>query len=639
MTPTPTWFPSEEVIASSNLGWLMRETGTPDYQSLHRWSIEHRAAYCEHVLRRLSIRFRRPPERILDLSEGIRRARWLVGAELNITESGLAGDPHSTAMVLQRPGESCRVVTRGELERQANQIAHSLQAWGIRAGDSVAIVLPMSGMAVAVYLGVLKLGGVAVGIPESFSAREIELRLKLSDTRLVITQDVLFRGDKILPLYPRFLEFDSPPVVVVREPLAADPTRAESSGRRQIRSQDQDWDEFLIDRAEPLSVIRSIDDPIGYLFSSGTTGEPKVIPWTSHCAIKGAADGHFHHDLRPGDVAAWPTSLGWMMGPWLVFASLLNRAAMAIYEGAPTGPEFARFVQDSGVTMLGLIPSLVATWRAGDCLRDVSWEGIRLFSSTGECSRPADMAWLMEQAGGRPIIEYCGGTEIAGGYITGTILRPCIPGTFNTPALGQDFVILDESGHPARKGELFLIPPVLGFSDRLLHRDHDAIYYADTPPGPRGELLRRHGDEMEDLGNGYWRAHGRVDDTMNLGGIKVSAAEIEQALQGVEGVRELAAIAVEPPDGGPSQLVIHVVLDSSDPDTPIRTELVERESAAEPSEVAGTLQDQFQRLLRERVNPLFRVARVVLLASLPRTASQKVMRRLLRDRCQVERNT
>ena len=53
---------------------------------------------------------------------------------------------------------------------------------------------------------------------------------------------------------------------------------------------------------------------------------------------------------------------------------------------------------------------------------------------------------------------------------------------------------------------------------------------------------------------------GRVDDTMNLGGIKVSSAEIEGVLNSVNGIQEVAAIAVPPPDGGPSQLVIYAVL-------------------------------------------------------------------------------
>ena len=42
-------------------------------------------------------------------------------------------------------------------------------------------------------------------------------------------------------------------------------------------------------------------------------------------------------------------------------------------------------------------------------------------STTGECSNPEDMFYLITQSGYAPIIEYCGGTEIGGGYIAGTV--------------------------------------------------------------------------------------------------------------------------------------------------------------------------------------------------------------------------
>ena len=86
--------------------------------------------------------------------------------------------------------------------------------------------------------------------------------------------------------------------------------------------------------------------------------------------------------------------------------------------------------------MLGLVPSLVRAWRQSECMRGLDWSKIRVFSSSGECSNPTDMLYLMHLAGYRPIIEYCGGTEIGGGYVTGTVVQPCIPSTFTTPALG-----------------------------------------------------------------------------------------------------------------------------------------------------------------------------------------------------------
>ncbi|AQK41272.1 putative acyl-activating enzyme 17 peroxisomal [Zea mays] len=113
------------------------------------------------------------------------------------------------------------------------------------------------------------------------------------------------------------------------------------------------------------------------LFSSGTTGEPKAIPWTHITPIKAAADGWCHMDIRKGDFVAWPTNLGWTMGPWLVYASLLNGASMALYNGSPNSSGFAKFVQDAKVTMLGLVPSIVRTWKNTDCTARLDWSSIR----------------------------------------------------------------------------------------------------------------------------------------------------------------------------------------------------------------------------------------------------------------------
>ncbi|HEY9602351.1 MAG TPA: hypothetical protein V6C85_12120, partial [Allocoleopsis sp.] len=123
----------------------------------------------------------------------------------------------------------------------------------------------------------------------------------------------------------------------------------------------------------------------------------------------------------------------------------------------------------------------------------------------------------------------------------------------------------------------------------------------------------RHGDQMERLPNGYYRARGRVDDTMNLGGIKVSSAEIEHALNTVEEICETAAIAISPPEGGPSQLVIYAVV------TP------------ESHKDKQTLQSDLQKAIAHHLNPLFKIRDLVLVDALPRTASNKVMRRVLRD--------
>lgn len=580
---------------SANVEWLQREAGVSSYRELHAWSVQHREVFWEIVLKRLGIRLRQTHSRIVDPSSGVETPRWLVGARMNIADSCFQAAADSIAIVHQGESGELQRITIGELEALASRVANGLNAMGLRAGDAVAVVTPMTAESVAFYLGAVKAGCVIVSIPDSFSPGEITTRLRLGSAKAVFTQDVNPRGGKDLPLYANVSAASTLPAIVVRRSTMA------------LRDDDRDWSQFLSANDVFISVERDPADAINILFSSGTTGEPKAIPWTQTTPIKCAMDAHFHQDVHPGDVLAWPTNLGWMMGPWLIFAALINRATIALFNGAPTGTAFGRFIEHSRATMLGVVPSLVKTWRATQCMDGLDWSSLRVFSNTGECSNADDMRWLMQLAGNKPVVEYCGGTEIGGGYITSVITEPCAPACFNTPALGLDLVILDEDGQSTDNGEVFILGPSIGLSTTLLNQSHHDVYFANVPR----EGLRRHGDQIERLPNGQMRAHGRVDDTMNLGGIKVSSAEIERAVRTVSGIQDAAAIAVPPPGGGPGQLVIFVVASSS----------------------AADLRDPMQRAIREQLSPLFKIHDVAVVDALPRTASNKVMRRVLRDRC------
>jgi len=274
------------------------------------------------------------------------------------------------------------------------------------------------------------------------------------------------------------------------------------------------------------------------------------------------------------------------------------------------GSEFGAFVQDAKVTMLGVVPSIVRQWKNSETMEVFDWSKIKCFSSTGEASNPEEMNYLMQLADNKPVIEYCGGTEIGGGYVTSTVVQPNIASTFSTQALGGEFILLDENNHVSNKGEMFLIPPIMGLSNSLLNRDHYKVYYEGNPTY-NDQILRKHGDELMQLENGYYKAQGRADDAMNLGGIKVSSIQIEEVINQLEFVKESAAIAVSPATGGPSQLVLYIVALVSD-----LNELEKLKSA--------------KTIIRERLNPLFKVEKLVEIDQLPRTASGKVMRRTLR---------
>ena len=606
----PAWYPTEEQIQTTHISELMREVGLETYGELHTWSTQNRAQFWELMLQRLGIRFHQTYRTVLDLSnelsKGTESPQWLVGARLNIAESCFQAPEYTAAIVWQAEGESLSVLTYGELRALTDRVANGLVEAGFAAGDAIAIDLPMTAESVAIYLGIVKAGCTVVSIADSFAADEIATRLRISKAKGIFTQDTILRAGKLLPLYAKVIEADGPRAIVLSRGLHSS---------MPLRKGDLAWEDFLsdLDRFDAVPALPS--DRTNILFSSGTTGEPKAIPWTQTTPIKCAADGYLHQDIHSGDVVAWPTNLGWMMGPWLIYASLVNRATMALYYGAPTGRDFGQFVQDAGVTMLGVVPSLVRSWKTSGCMQGLDWSPIKAFSSTGECSNPQDMLFLISLAGYKPIVEYCGGTEIGGGYITGTLLQPCAPSTFTTPALGLDIAILDEAAHPANSGEAFIVPPSIGLSTELLNRDHHQVYYDRTPHLPNTSIpLRRHGDRLERLPNGYYRAQGRVDDTMNLGGIKVSAAEIERVLNAEAGVRETAAVAVAPLEGGPSQLVVYAVLE---PDV---------------ARTRKELEASLQAAIRQHLNPMFKIDDLRIVDDLPRTASNKIMRRLLRDR-------
>jgi acetyl-CoA synthetase len=558
------------------------------------------------VVDELGVVFRRPPDRILEPGRSAEHPAWLPGASLNIVESCFRRPARATAMVAGREGsDELRRVTLGELRALAARVAGGLRALGLAPGAAVGLYMPMTVECVAAYLGVVWAGMRVVSVADSFPAEELSKRLAIGAAELVITVDSFRRAGRRIELFGVVREAGSPPAVVIP-----------GEGGPELRRGDRAWADFLAAGADSGPTAAEPSAITNVLFSSGTTGLPKAVPWTQLTPIKAAMDGRYHHDIRAGDVVAWPTSMGWMMGPWLVYASLMNGAALALYEGAPGGEGFTRFVGAAGVTMLGTVPSLVRAWRAAGAAERVDWGRIRVFSSTGEPSHREDALWLMSRVGYRaPVVEYCGGTEIGGGYITGSVLRPASPSVFTTPALGLDVVVLDAGGRPvaeAETGEVYVIPPSIGLSQTLLNDDHHAIYFADAPTGPRGEPLRRHGDALLRLPDGTFRARGRVDDTMNLGGVKVSSLEIEQVVEDHDGVREAAAVSVQPGDEGPERLVLFVVPAG------------ERDRAE--------LRRELERTIARRLNPLFKVHDVVLVDALPRTASQKLMRRALRAR-------
>jgi acetyl-CoA synthetase len=606
--PRPIWIPSDGDCERSNLKTWMNELGIENYAQFHQWSVANRAEFWQQVVWRVGIRFRKAPKQILDLSQGVEHPIWFGDAMLNIVESCFQAPEENPAINYQQPGQPLQTMSYAQLRAISNRVSNGLRALGCQVGDAIAVVLPMTALSVPIYLGIVQAGCRVVSIADSFAPPEIAMRLKIANARLVFTYDFHCRSGKRLELYSRVAQADSTSAIVIP---VGDSQRVEV----ELRSQDRSWHSFLSDNTQFDPVSAKPDETINILFSSGTTGEPKAIPWSHLTPIKCAVDGYCHQNIQPGWVCTWPTNLGWMMGPWLIFATLINRGTIGLYEDAPVGKGFGAFIEAAKVNLLGVVPTIVKAWKSSGDMESFDWSSIQVFSSTGESSQAADMVYLSALAQIKPIIEYCGGTEIGGGYITSTVLEPNYPAAFNTPAVGIDFVLIDEQGSLADEGELFLIPPSIGLSQKLLNRDHHETYFEGAPRLESGQMLRRHGDHFRRVHDRVYQAGGRVDDTMNLGGIKISSAEIERVLNQLSGITETAAVAYSK-NGGPEELIVFVVGDSS----------------LQPVTLLPAMNNQ----LKSQLNPLFKVSQIELVPNLPRTASGKVMRRELRAKFKMD---
>ncbi len=329
----------------------MQKTKHLSLNAFHEWSVKNPSLFWELMINQLGIQFSTPPSVICDLSQGVENPRWLVDAKFNIVDSCLKKDPNKVAIIQQKKHGPIQSVTYGELNKLSNQIANSLIKHGFLPGDAWAIDMPMNSYAVAIYLGIIKMGGVVVSIADSFSKDEIASRLRIAHAKAIFTQDIILRDEKIISLYEKVAAANAPKAIVLS---------SDDKLKCTLRSEDISWENFLVMDENFDSYLCDANTPCNILFSSGTTADPKAIPWTHSTAIKAASDAYLHQDIHENDVLAWPTNLGWMMGPWLIFAAFINHATIALYDDVPRDRAFGEFIQNAKVTMLGVVPTLVA---------------------------------------------------------------------------------------------------------------------------------------------------------------------------------------------------------------------------------------------------------------------------------------
>lgn len=577
------------------------------------------AWFWEAVFEDLGIEFYEPYTQVIDLSEGIEWPKWCVGAKLNIVHNCLdkwMDTPTQDRVAIRWEGEegTVRELTYRDVYREVNRVASALRAAGLGKGDAIGLHMPMVPEIAIALLAICKIGGIILPLFSGFGCSAIVTRLADAEAKAVFTADGQFRRGKPVMMKP-----------IVDEALKEVPSvtrvivyRRVGLGVPMISSRDVWWDDFVDGQPTEAPTERTdAEDVIMIIYTSGTTGRPKGAVHT-HCGfpIKATQDMAHCFDIQEFDTVFWMTDMGWMMGPWEVFGSLILGASMLLFDGVATYPSVDRvwsLVEKHRVTCLGVAPTFVRMImpHGDEAILQHDLSSLRILGSTGEAWNPDPWYWLFETVGqGRvPIINYSGGTEISGGIVLSNVLRPIKPCSFSGPPPGMASDVVDGDGNPVRGkvGELAVRQPWIGMTRGFWN---DPERYLETY-WRRIPNLWIHGDFAAIDDDGQWFILGRSDDTIKVGGKRVGPAEIESVLVGHAAVAEAAVIGVPDEIKGEAVVAFAVLQPSIKPDRALRSELMER-------------------VAKEMGKPL--APRTVLFVDdIPKTRNAKVMRRVIRS--------
>ncbi|MCH9814976.1 MAG: acetate--CoA ligase, partial [Actinomycetia bacterium] len=508
-------------------------------------------------------------------------------------------------------------ITYDELLERVSRAANAMLDLGIKAGERVAIYLPMIPEAIVAMLACARIGAPHSVVFAGFSAEALRSRIDDAEAKLVITADGQYRRGQAMPLKPAVDEAvaDCPSVEHV---LVVRRTGTE------VAWTDQDiWWHEAVAAATPNHEAQPFDaeHPLFILYTSGTTGTPKGILHTTGGYLAQAAYTHYAvFDLKDESDVYWCTAdIGWVTGhSYVVYGPLANRTTQVIYEGTPDTPHKGRWweiVQKHRVSILYTAPTAIRTFmKWGEALpNEFDLSSLRVLGSVGEPINPEAWMWYRRVIGGDecPIVDTWWQTE------TGAIMISPLPGVTATkpgsamralPGISAE--VVDDHGVPVQAGGggyLVLNEPwpamlrgIWGNEERFIQ-----TYWSRWPD----VYFAGDGAKLDDDGD-VWLL-GRVDDVMNVSGHRISTAEVESALVSHPAVAEAAVVGATDDMTGQG-IVAFVIL---------------RGDAPAGDDLVATLRQH----VGHEIGPIAKPRQIMIVSELPKTRSGKIMRRLLRD--------
>ncbi|MEU9888917.1 AMP-binding protein [Sphaerisporangium sp. NPDC051011] len=429
-----------------------------------------------------------------------------------------ACETHGSDRVALRTPDG-EVWTYGELRKRANQVAQVLtEDLGLIPGNRVLLRSPNNPWTVAVWLGILKAGGIATTTFAALRARELtpivektRPALALVDHRFV--DDVTDVRDSVLPGL-RIVAFGG-------------------TGDRDLVALAAAKDGTYAD------VETSADDVALLCATSGSTGVPKITM-------------HFHRDvlsidntfgkhvlrLTSDDLVACTAPFAFTFGLAMLVVFPLRAGAAALLTESLTPPLLADAIADAGVTVLATAPTAY-----GQIIRSGKLpllKNLRAAVSAGEHIAPSTWRRIRDELG-LAVIDGIGGTELLHIFISaqGEEIRE---GATGRAVPGYRAAILGPTGEelpPGSPGRLAVIGPV---GCRYLNDERQTDYVVGGWNVTGDTFVR---DE-----DGYFWYQARTDNMIVSSGYNIGGPEVEAAIDEHPDVLESAVVAAPDPERG-----------------------------------------------------------------------------------------
>ena len=551
-------------------------------------------------------------------------AKWFVGGTLNVAYNCL--DRHVEAGLGDRvayyfegePGDT-RTITYQQLTDAVCQAANALTDLGVKAGDRIAIYMPMIPEAVIAMLACARIGAPHTVVFGGFSADALKTRILDCDAHVVITADGGYRKGSASALKPAVDEAVSA-CPDVRSVLVVKRTGQDVEW---VEGRDVWWHD-TVEKAstkhEPLAF--DSEHPLFVMYTSGTTGKPKGILHTTGGYLTGASFTQWEvFDLKPETDIYWTAAdVGWITGhSYVVYGALSNATTSIMYEGTPDTPHQGRWweiIDKYKATILYCAPTGIRTFMkwGKEIPAKYDLSSLRLIGSVGEPINPEAYIWYRENIGhnNTPVVDTWWQTE------TGSIMISPLPGvTAGKPGAAMKALpgisadVVDENGKSVPDGSggyLVLTEPwpsmlrgIWGDDERFKQ-----TYWSRFP----GLYFAGDGAKKDKDGD-IWLL-GRVDDVLNVSGHRLSTTEIESALVSNPKVAEAAVVGAH--DDITGQAVVAFVI-------------LRSEAGDGGEHIVKELRDHVAKEIGKIAQP----RQVMIVSELPKTRSGKIMRRLLQD--------